>query len=54
VVDDDALNAEIDSLQDLLALFGGVLTTGEDTQIDAKRLCLRLRAGLIGLEEVTG
>ena len=54
VVDDDALDAEIDRLQDLLALLGGILAAGEDAQIDAERLGLRFGAGLIGLEEIAG
>ncbi len=46
VVDDDALDAEIDRLLDLLALFRSILLTGKDAQIDAERLGLRLGSGL--------
>ena len=52
MIDNDAFDAEIDRLQDLLALFRRVLAAGEDPQIDTKRLRLCLGAGLIGLEEI--
>ena len=52
VIDDDALHAEIDRLLHLVAFFRRVLAAGEDPEVDAERLGLRLGAGLIGLEEI--
>lgn len=51
VVDDDALDAKIDRLQDLLALFRRILSSREDTKVDAERLGLGDCPGLVGLEK---
>ncbi len=54
MIDHDALYTEIDRLEDLLALLGGILAARKHAEIDAQRLGLRFRTGLIGLEEVAG
>ncbi|MNF18213.1 hypothetical protein D3C80_2221540 [compost metagenome] len=53
MIDDDALDAEIDRLLHLLALFRRILLSRKDAQVDAQRLGLRFCTGLIGLEKIT-
>ncbi|MNT54260.1 hypothetical protein D3C72_1914070 [compost metagenome] len=52
MLDDDALHAERNGLIDHIRLERCILAAVENLKLDAERLCLRLHAGKIGLEEV--